>query len=89
MGGALGQSVSLSARDAAGEGPEAGRQSLAAEDQARLYSMQLLGVPYAEAAALCRCPVGTVRSRGARAGTTLWQLLDAAEHAAAHATGAP
>ncbi|MEV7426421.1 MULTISPECIES: sigma-70 family RNA polymerase sigma factor [unclassified Streptomyces] len=40
---------------------------------------QLLGMPYAEAAVLCRCPVGTVRSRVARARIALWQLLDSAE----------
>ncbi|MDH6218782.1 sigma-70 family RNA polymerase sigma factor [Streptomyces pseudovenezuelae] len=39
---------------------------------------QLLGLPYAEAAALSDCPVGTVRSRVARARATLVdQLADA------------
>jgi RNA polymerase sigma-70 factor (ECF subfamily) len=28
---------------------------------------QLLGLPYADAAAVCGCPVGTIRSRVARA----------------------
>jgi RNA polymerase sigma-70 factor (ECF subfamily) len=37
---------------------------------------QLLGLPYAEAAELSRCPVGTVRSRVARARATLMALLD-------------
>ncbi|RDG37803.1 sigma-70 family RNA polymerase sigma factor [Streptomyces corynorhini] len=46
---------------------------------------QMLGMPYAEAASVCRCPVGTVRSRVARARTALWELLDSAEHA----TGEP
>jgi RNA polymerase sigma-70 factor (ECF subfamily) len=40
---------------------------------------QLLGLPYAEAAALSDCPVGTVRSRVARARATLTGLLDEAE----------
>jgi RNA polymerase sigma-70 factor (ECF subfamily) len=40
---------------------------------------QLLGLPYAEAAALSNCPVGTVRSRVARARATLLALLAAAE----------
>ncbi|MFG2495648.1 sigma-70 family RNA polymerase sigma factor [Streptomyces caniferus] len=40
---------------------------------------QLLGLPYAEAAAVVGCPVGTVRSRVARARETLIALLDAAD----------
>ncbi|MEV8541547.1 sigma-70 family RNA polymerase sigma factor [Streptomyces sp. NPDC051572] len=36
---------------------------------------QLLGLPYAEAAELSNCPVGTVRSRVARARATLVDLL--------------
>jgi RNA polymerase sigma-70 factor (ECF subfamily) len=40
---------------------------------------QLLGLPYAEAAALGDCPVGTVRSRVARARTTLVALVTEAE----------
>ncbi|MFE7070105.1 sigma-70 family RNA polymerase sigma factor [Streptomyces sp. NPDC057620] len=36
---------------------------------------QLMGLPYAEAAALSDCPVGTVRSRVARARATLMDLL--------------
>ncbi|MDQ0718073.1 RNA polymerase sigma-70 factor (ECF subfamily) [Streptomyces luteogriseus] len=40
---------------------------------------QLLGLPYAEAAELSNCPVGTVRSRVARARATLTALLAAAE----------
>jgi RNA polymerase sigma-70 factor (ECF subfamily) len=40
---------------------------------------QLLGLPYAEAAALGDCPVGTVRSRVARARTTLAALVAEAE----------
>lgn len=43
---------------------------------------QLLGLPYAEAAALSNCPVGTVRSRVARARATLLALLAAAEEEA-------
>nr|WP_078973313.1 sigma-70 family RNA polymerase sigma factor [Streptomyces sp. MMG1533] len=40
---------------------------------------QLLGLPYVEAAALTACPVGTVRSRVARARATLIDLLTAAD----------
>ncbi|MER7762826.1 sigma-70 family RNA polymerase sigma factor, partial [Streptomyces sp. NPDC097619] len=43
---------------------------------------QLLGLPYTEAAALGGCPVGTVRSRVARARTALIALLRDAEGAA-------
>ncbi|MFC9241472.1 sigma-70 family RNA polymerase sigma factor [Streptomyces decoyicus] len=40
---------------------------------------QLVGLPYAEAAAVVGCPVGTVRSRVARAREALIALLDAAD----------
>ncbi len=40
---------------------------------------QLMGLPYAEAAEVSDCPVGTVRSRVARARATLVDLLAAAE----------
>ncbi|MFG2477324.1 sigma-70 family RNA polymerase sigma factor [Streptomyces fagopyri] len=40
---------------------------------------QLLGLPYAEAALVSDCPVGTVRSRVARARTSLIAALSAAE----------
>ncbi|MEU6084789.1 sigma-70 family RNA polymerase sigma factor [Streptomyces sp. NPDC047108] len=40
---------------------------------------QLLGLPYAEAASVAECPVGTVRSRVARARETLMALLNEAE----------
>ncbi|MFI9649140.1 sigma-70 family RNA polymerase sigma factor [Streptomyces sp. NPDC052040] len=41
---------------------------------------QLLGLPYAEAAEVSGCPIGTVRSRVARARATLLHLLNAADH---------
>ncbi|TVL93241.1 sigma-70 family RNA polymerase sigma factor [Streptomyces sp. SAJ15] len=44
---------------------------------------QLLGLPYAEAADVAGCPVGTVRSRVARAREALVQQLTAAEREAA------
>ncbi|MEV1053311.1 sigma-70 family RNA polymerase sigma factor [Streptomyces sp. NPDC049887] len=44
---------------------------------------QMLGLPYAEAAELSDCPVGTVRSRVARARATLMELLTEAEEPAA------
>ncbi|MFE2052787.1 sigma-70 family RNA polymerase sigma factor [Streptomyces sp. NPDC059459] len=40
---------------------------------------QLVGLPYAEAAALSDCPVGTVRSRVARARASLMRALNEAE----------
>ncbi|MEU2441416.1 sigma-70 family RNA polymerase sigma factor [Streptomyces rubradiris] len=43
---------------------------------------QLLGLPYAEAADVSGCPVGTVRSRVARARTSLIAWLRDAEHGA-------
>ncbi|MPY57552.1 sigma-70 family RNA polymerase sigma factor [Streptomyces spongiae] len=42
---------------------------------------QLLGLPYAEAACVIGCPVGTVRSRVARARCSLIESLDQAEDA--------
>lgn len=49
---------------------------------------QMLGLPYAEAAELSDCPVGTVRSRVARARATLMDLLTEAEGRAAPAVAA-
>jgi RNA polymerase sigma-70 factor, ECF subfamily len=41
--------------------------SLTTEQREALLLTQLLGLPYADAAAVCGCPVGTIRSRVARA----------------------
>jgi RNA polymerase sigma-70 factor (ECF subfamily) len=41
---------------------------------------QLMGLPYAEAAAVAGCPVGTIRSRVARARADLVEALLAADH---------
>ncbi|MCW2675834.1 MAG: sigC [Modestobacter sp.] len=41
---------------------------------------QLIGLPYAEAAAVVGCPVGTIRSRVARARADLVEALVAADH---------
>ncbi|MET8095647.1 sigma-70 family RNA polymerase sigma factor [Streptomyces sp. NPDC005236] len=49
---------------------------------------QLMGLPYAEAALVSGCPVGTVRSRVARARTTLLALLAEAEAKAGGEAGA-
>ncbi|MGW3114999.1 sigma-70 family RNA polymerase sigma factor [Streptomyces sp. NPDC001091] len=43
---------------------------------------QVVGMPYAEAAEASACPIGTVRSRVARARATLRDLLDEAEQPA-------
>ncbi|MEV0758377.1 sigma-70 family RNA polymerase sigma factor [Streptosporangium sp. NPDC050280] len=43
---------------------------------------QIVGMPYAEAALLIGCPIGTVRSRVARARTQLIESLEAADRAA-------
>jgi RNA polymerase sigma-70 factor (ECF subfamily) len=40
---------------------------LATEQREALLLTQLLGLPYADAAAVCGCPIGTIRSRVARA----------------------
>ncbi|MFD8194263.1 sigma-70 family RNA polymerase sigma factor [Streptomyces wuyuanensis] len=49
---------------------------------------QMLGLPYAEVAKLSDCPVGTVRSRVARARATLMDLLAEAEAPVAPAAAA-
>ncbi|MFJ3880173.1 sigma-70 family RNA polymerase sigma factor [Streptomyces sp. NPDC090077] len=59
-----------------------------AERREAFVLTQLLGLPYAEAAIASGCPIGTVRSRVARARTTLIALLTDTGPAAA-ATGRP
>lgn len=41
--------------------------NLTSEQREALLLTQVLGLPYADAAAVCGCPVGTIRSRVARA----------------------
>ncbi|WTX12179.1 sigma-70 family RNA polymerase sigma factor [Streptomyces sp. NBC_00005] len=50
--------------------------SLPEERREAFVLTQLVGLPYAEAAEVSNCPVGTVRSRVARARATLMDLLD-------------
>ncbi|MFD8734889.1 sigma-70 family RNA polymerase sigma factor [Streptomyces sp. NPDC059618] len=52
---------------------------LPAERREAFVLTQLLGLPYADAAQVSGCPVGTVRSRVARARATLLVLLTEAE----------
>ncbi|MFD7137272.1 sigma-70 family RNA polymerase sigma factor [Streptomyces sp. NPDC059894] len=52
--------------------------SLPDERREAFVLTQLVGLPYADAAEVSDCPVGTVRSRVARARATLMDLLDAA-----------
>jgi RNA polymerase sigma-70 factor (ECF subfamily) len=49
---------------------------------------QMVGLPYAEAALVSDCPIGTVRSRVARARTSLIAWLDEAEHSSPIAAAA-
>ncbi|MFD3438873.1 sigma-70 family RNA polymerase sigma factor [Streptomyces sp. NPDC058685] len=49
--------------------------TISAERREAFILTQLLGLPYAEAAAALNCPVGTVRSRVARARASLIELL--------------
>ncbi|MFE9360523.1 sigma-70 family RNA polymerase sigma factor [Streptomyces olivaceoviridis] len=54
------------------------------DDRREAFTLtQLLGLPYAEAAEVSDCPIGTVRSRVARARATLMDLLDEADPPAA------
>ncbi|MGW3240173.1 sigma-70 family RNA polymerase sigma factor [Streptomyces olivaceus] len=56
--------------------------SLPGERREAFVLTQLLGLPYAEAAELSRCPVGTVRSRVSRARTALaeWAADESVTH---------
>ncbi len=56
---------------------------LDADQRAAFVLTQVLGLCYAEAAEALGCPVGTIRSRVARARETLAQALEAAEAAEA------
>ncbi|MEW2635474.1 sigma-70 family RNA polymerase sigma factor [Streptomyces sp. NPDC048389] len=55
-----------------------------AERREAFLLTQLLGLPYAEAATAISCPVGTVRSRVARARSSLIELLRDAEGSTGH-----
>jgi RNA polymerase sigma-70 factor (ECF subfamily) len=55
--------------------------SIAADRREAFVLTQLLGLSYAEAAAVCHCPIGTIRSRVARAREDLITLLDNAQQA--------
>ena len=57
--------------------------SLPEEFRTAFVLTQVAGLPYAEAAAVCGCPVGTIRSRVARAREALVSALDAADAASA------
>lgn len=52
---------------------------LTADQREALLLTQLLGLSYADAAAVCGCPVGTIRSRVARARTALLADTDPGE----------
>ncbi|MGW7018050.1 sigma-70 family RNA polymerase sigma factor [Streptomyces decoyicus] len=56
--------------------------SLPGERREAFLLTQLLGLPYAEAAEVSDCPVGTLRSRVSRARATLMDLLDEADEPA-------
>ena len=59
------------------------------EDRREAFVLtQLAGLPYAEAASVSDCPIGTVRSRVARARTSLIAWLDDAERCAPVAAAA-
>ncbi|WP_345584809.1 sigma-70 family RNA polymerase sigma factor [Streptomyces prasinosporus] len=53
--------------------------TLPADRREAFVLTQMLGLPYAEAAAVSDCPIGTVRSRVARARTSLARWLAEAE----------
>ncbi|MGW3887823.1 sigma-70 family RNA polymerase sigma factor [Micromonospora chokoriensis] len=56
---------------------------LTRERREAFVATQVLGLSYAEAAEICQCPVGTIRSRVARARedlATAWQLDSAPGH---------
>ncbi|MFI1397096.1 sigma-70 family RNA polymerase sigma factor [Streptomyces sp. NPDC020681] len=60
--------------------------AIPAERREAFVLTQLLGLPYAEAAVTIGCPIGTVRSRVARARATLIDMITEAECPAAEPT---
>ncbi|MEU5890245.1 sigma-70 family RNA polymerase sigma factor [Streptomyces sp. NPDC047461] len=60
-------------------------ESLPDERREAFILTQLAGLPYGEAAEVSDCPVGTVRSRVARARSALMDLLDESERPALQA----
>jgi RNA polymerase sigma-70 factor (ECF subfamily) len=67
-----------SAPDAHGE-LDAALSSLSLERRGAFVLTQMIGLSYEEAAAVCRCPVGTIRSRVARARGDLIAFLSDCE----------
>ncbi len=61
--------------------------SLAPDRREALVLTQLLGLSYAEAAQICECPVGTIRSRVARARDDLVGLAGETEQPGRSVTG--
>jgi len=70
----------LTAPDASGEVAVADLfVRLDPDRRAAFVLTQVLGLPYAEAAVVCDCPVGTIRSRVARAREDLIAMISAGE----------
>ncbi len=59
---------------------------LQVDRRAALVLTQIIGLSYAEAAAVCECPIGTIRSRVARAREDLLELRSAPREAEGRAT---
>jgi RNA polymerase sigma-70 factor (ECF subfamily) len=51
-------------------------RSLPEPQREAIVLTQLIGLPYAEAARIADCPVGTIRSRVARARSALIEAID-------------
>jgi RNA polymerase sigma-70 factor, ECF subfamily len=70
----------LAVPDAAGEVAVADLLARLDPDRRSAFVLtQVLGLPYAEAATVCGCPVGTIRSRVARAREDLIAMISAGE----------
>jgi RNA polymerase sigma-70 factor, ECF subfamily len=79
LGDARRQGPRIAADTATAQGLTSVIEALAPDYRVAFTLTQVLGLSYAEAASVCDCPIGTIRSRVARARESIIAELDAAE----------